>query len=118
MKLCASCQNKYPDDANFCPREECATPEGPHRLILLGADEAPAATAAAGPSLPTGAMASATAVYEGKPDDMYIAASRDHTPGYERDFVSRTLAFYRDELYQRRADGTYPRNPAMSSWWR
>jgi hypothetical protein len=38
MKLCASCQNKYPDDANFCPREECATPEGPHRLILLAAD--------------------------------------------------------------------------------
>ncbi|HEX2658754.1 MAG TPA: serine/threonine-protein kinase [Polyangia bacterium] len=32
MKLCASCQNKYPDDANFCPREQCAGPDGPHRL--------------------------------------------------------------------------------------
>ena len=49
-------------------------------------------------------MASATPVYEGKPGDMYIAASRDHTPGYERDFVNRTLAFYNDELYLRNKD--------------
>src|SRR5690606_35977232 len=48
---------------------------------------------------------SATVVYEGKPDDMYISAGRDHTPGYERDFVSRTLAFYNDEIYLRGADG-------------
>ena len=32
MKLCATCQNKYPDDANFCPREQCAGADGPHRL--------------------------------------------------------------------------------------
>ncbi len=51
-------------------------------------------------------MDSATVVYEGKPDDMYIAAGRDHTPGYERDFVTRTLAFYNDELYLRNADGS------------
>ncbi|GAB2626650.1 prolyl oligopeptidase family serine peptidase [Novilysobacter erysipheiresistens] len=44
-------------------------------------------------------MSEATVVYEGKPDDMYIAAMHDHTPGFERDFVSRTLAFYNDELY-------------------
>jgi prolyl oligopeptidase len=60
-------------------------------------------------------LASATMVYEGKPDDMYIAASRDHTPGYERDFVSRTLAFYRDELYQRRADNTLVKIDAPDS---
>jgi len=48
---------------------------------------------------------SATVVYEGKPDDMYIAASHDDTPGFERDFVSRTLAFYNDELYLREAHG-------------
>ena len=47
----------------------------------------------------------ARVVYEGKPTDMYIAALRDHTPGFERDFVSRTLAFYNDELYLRGADG-------------
>ena len=50
-------------------------------------------------------MASATPVYEGKPGDMYIAASRDHTPGYERDFVNRTIAFWNDELYLRDAHG-------------
>jgi prolyl oligopeptidase len=42
---------------------------------------------------------SAQVVYEGKADDMYIAAGHDDTPGYERDFVTRTLAFYNDELY-------------------
>ncbi len=47
----------------------------------------------------------ARVVYEGKPGDMYIAALRDHTPGFERDFVSRTLAFYNDELYLRDASG-------------
>lgn len=49
-------------------------------------------------------LAAATVVYEGQADDMYIAASHDHTPGYPRDFVSRTLAFYNDELYLRGAD--------------
>ena len=32
MKVCPKCQNKYPDDANFCPREECASDQGPSRL--------------------------------------------------------------------------------------
>src|SRR6516162_1783563 len=27
MKVCPNCQNKYPDDGNFCPREDCATGE-------------------------------------------------------------------------------------------
>ncbi|HAC92009.1 MAG TPA: S9 family peptidase [Planctomycetaceae bacterium] len=40
-------------------------------------------------------------VYEGQPEDMYIAAYHDDTPGFERNFVSRTLAFYNDELYLR-----------------
>lgn len=50
-------------------------------------------------------LASAQPVYEGKPGDMYIAAGHDDTPGYERDFVTRTLAFYNDELYLVGADG-------------
>ncbi len=32
MKLCPTCRTKYPDDANFCPQETCATPAGPQRL--------------------------------------------------------------------------------------
>ncbi|WDS35718.1 prolyl oligopeptidase family serine peptidase [Pseudoxanthomonas sp.] len=50
---------------------------------------------------------SAKIVYEGKPDDMYIAGMHDATPGYERDFVSRTLAFYNDELYLRARDDAH-----------
>jgi prolyl oligopeptidase len=49
-------------------------------------------------------LASAKVVYEGKPTDLAIAAYRDLTPGYQRDFVSRTLAFYNDELYLRGKD--------------
>jgi prolyl oligopeptidase len=54
-------------------------------------------------------LESASTVYEGSAEDMYIAATRDHTIGYERDFVSRTLAFYNDELYLRGTDGTLSR---------
>jgi hypothetical protein len=43
-------------------------------------------------------MTAATKVYEGQPEDMYIAGYRDHTPGFERDFVSRT-----HRVLQRRA---------------
>ena len=60
-------------------------------------------------------LASAAVVYEGKPDDMYIAAGHDHTPGFERDFVSRTLAFYNDELYLRNADGALAKVDAPNS---
>jgi prolyl oligopeptidase len=60
-------------------------------------------------------LAAAEVVYEGKADDMYIAGYHDDTPGHERDFVSRTLAFYNDELYLRRADGSLARIDAPNS---
>lgn len=60
-------------------------------------------------------LAEARVVYEGKPDDMYIAAYHDDEPGYPRDFVSRTLAFYNDELYLRAADGTLTKIDAPNS---
>ncbi len=50
-------------------------------------------------------LEAAEVVYEGKADDMYIAAMHDDTPGFERDFVSRTIAFYNDELYLVGKDG-------------
>jgi prolyl oligopeptidase len=54
-------------------------------------------------------LSAATVVYEGTNEDMYIAAYRDNTPGFERDFVSRTIAFYNDELYLRGGDGKLTR---------
>jgi prolyl oligopeptidase len=45
------------------------------------------------------AMEEATLIYEGLPSDLAIGAMHDDAPGFERNFVSRTLAFYNDELY-------------------
>ena len=42
---------------------------------------------------------SAEVVYEGKKEDMSASASHDDSPGFERNFVNRNLAFYNDELY-------------------
>ena len=60
-------------------------------------------------------LASAKTVYEGRVDDMYIAALHDDTTGFERDFVSRTLAFYNDELYLIGADGGLAKVDAPNS---
>jgi prolyl oligopeptidase len=60
-------------------------------------------------------LEAAKVVYEGKPEDMYIAGYRDLTTGFERDFVSRTIAFYNDELYLRGADGTLTKIDAPNS---
>ena len=60
-------------------------------------------------------IAEARVVYEGQDGDMYISAGRDHTPGFERDFVSRTIAFYNDELYLRHADGSLTKVDAPNS---
>ncbi|MFC5570247.1 prolyl oligopeptidase family protein [Lysobacter yangpyeongensis] len=60
-------------------------------------------------------LAAATQVYAGQADDMYIAAFHDDTRGFERDFVSRTLAFYNDELYLRGSDGTLAKIDAPNS---
>jgi len=42
---------------------------------------------------------SAEVIYEGQPTDMSVGAFHDDSPGYERNFVSRSLAFYNNELY-------------------
>ncbi|TDB28636.1 S9 family peptidase [Stenotrophomonas sp. ATCM1_4] len=60
-------------------------------------------------------MASATTVYEGKPEDMYIAAMHDDTPGFERNYVSRTIAFYNNELFVLGADGKLTKIDAPNS---
>jgi prolyl oligopeptidase len=50
-------------------------------------------------------LATAAVVYEGKDTDLSIAAFRDHTPGFERDLVTRALDFYDSETYLRGKDG-------------
>jgi prolyl oligopeptidase len=54
-------------------------------------------------------LSSATTVYEAKNDDMSVAAMRDNTPGYERDFVTRQIAFYDSETFLRGKDGKLTR---------
>ncbi len=60
-------------------------------------------------------LEAAKVVYEGKADDMYIAAGHDPTPGFERDFVTRTIAFYNDELYLRDKGGALIKVDAPNS---
>ncbi|WP_226352707.1 MULTISPECIES: prolyl oligopeptidase family protein [unclassified Pseudonocardia] len=52
------------------------------------------------------ALESAELVYAGEETDLSISAFRDHTPGFERDFLRRALAFYADELHLIGADGS------------
>jgi prolyl oligopeptidase len=60
-------------------------------------------------------LSAAAPVYEGKPDDLAVAAYRDLTPGFERDLVVRTIAFFADELYLAGAGGALTRIDAPAS---
>ncbi|TBR09647.1 MAG: S9 family peptidase [Lysobacter sp.] len=60
-------------------------------------------------------LSQAKTVYTGTDGDMYISATRDQTPGHVRDFVSRTIAFYNDELYLRDGDGRLTKVDAPNS---
>ncbi len=51
-------------------------------------------------------MSEAKVIYEGQAKDMSISAGHDDSPGYERDFVRRSIAFYNDELYQLKEQGS------------
>ena len=58
---------------------------------------------------------SASTIYEGKADDLSISAYRDQTAGFQRDFVSRSMDFYSDELYVVNDDGALVKVPAPDS---
>ncbi len=51
-------------------------------------------------------MSEATTIYEGIASDMAISAGHDDSPGFERDFVHRAIAFYNNELYLLKPDKT------------
>ena len=61
------------------------------------------------------AMSAAKTVYEGQAKDLGVGAYHDDTPGFERDFVSRNIAFYNDELYYRSTDGSLTKIDAPNS---
>jgi prolyl oligopeptidase len=46
-------------------------------------------------------LAQAKTVYEGTAEDLAISASRDLTPGFEREFVIRTIDFFTSETFLR-----------------
>jgi prolyl oligopeptidase len=50
-------------------------------------------------------LAQARQVYEVGMDDLAASATRDLTPGFERDFLVRTIDFYSSETFLRGADG-------------
>ena len=60
-------------------------------------------------------LSAATPVYEGTAEDMYISAIHDDTPGFERNFVSRTIAFYNNELFVLGKDGGLTKVDAPNS---
>lgn len=47
-------------------------------------------------------LAHAETIFEGRADDVSVFAFRDHTKGFERDFVQRDITFYTNELFLRR----------------
>jgi prolyl oligopeptidase len=50
-------------------------------------------------------LAAAQLVYEGEPDDVYVTAGRDFTPGFERNYIYRAPTFFTTELRLQTADG-------------
>jgi prolyl oligopeptidase len=60
-------------------------------------------------------------VFEGKTEDVWAFATRDHTKGFERDFVLRGITFFTNEMFLRRG-GTLVKidkpDSAKASVWR
>jgi prolyl oligopeptidase len=48
---------------------------------------------------------SATTIFEGEPGDVSVGADRDHTAGFQRDFVNQRVAFFSVKRYLRDGDG-------------
>ena len=44
----------------------------------------------------------AETLFSGARSDVLVAASRDHTPGFERTLLSRAVDFFNDEVYELR----------------
>ncbi|MFF0252022.1 prolyl oligopeptidase family protein [Micromonospora zamorensis] len=63
-------------------------------------------------------LSTADTVHEGRPEDVGVFASHDPTPGFERDFVGRSLDFYRTESYLLTGAGELTRiEVPEDAWW-
>jgi prolyl oligopeptidase len=62
-------------------------------------------------------LSDAQIVYEGREDDIVVSATHDSTPGFERDFVSRSIDFYRGEEYVRTDVGDLVRIDVPDDAW-
>lgn len=60
-------------------------------------------------------LESAEVIYSGEMTDMSISAAHDDSPGFERNFLNRNLAFYNDELYLIGNDGKLTKIDAPNS---
>ncbi len=60
-------------------------------------------------------MSSAKTIYEGKSTDLGVGVYHDSTPGFERSFAVRNIAFYNDELFQVNADNSLTKVDAPNS---
>ena len=89
-----------------------ALPEGKHNLhwrdhdsLYVGTDFGPGSRTDSGyPRIAklwrrATPLSRAETVFEGAPSDISVHAYRDHTPGFERDFVTRGVDFFTSELY-------------------
>ena len=47
-------------------------------------------------------LETAETIFEGRTEDVWAFAQRDHTKGFERDFVLRGITFYTNEMFVRR----------------
>ncbi|TMQ71008.1 MAG: S9 family peptidase, partial [Candidatus Eisenbacteria bacterium] len=48
-------------------------------------------------------LSSAATLYECKPEDIGASSGRDDTPGFEKDFVFRSITYYTNQIFLRRA---------------
>ncbi|MEW2142668.1 prolyl oligopeptidase family serine peptidase [Micromonospora vinacea] len=63
-------------------------------------------------------LSAADTVHEGRPEDVGVFASHDPTPGFEHDFVGRSLDFYRTESYLLTGAGELTRiEVPEDAWW-
>ncbi|MGW5702661.1 prolyl oligopeptidase family serine peptidase [Amycolatopsis japonica] len=104
-------ERRFVDDGFFVPEAKTRIGWIDQDRVYVGTDFGPGTLTSSGyPRLAKEwrrgtPLEEATVVFEGKPDDVSVSAHHDPTEGWERDFVYRSVDFYRTERYVRTAAG-------------